>query len=121
VIRLRLLTVLKKNEVGQIPVILGNGIEEVRILTYLAPKFDGTRCALVDTHAPLPGLGVVKGPSALRNLAWLLVYGYRVEKALFLIDKEHVQDFENIAETLSEYGFIVEKTMKLGRGFGSSI
>lgn len=105
---------LKREEADrQIPIILGDGSNEISLLRLLAPRFDGTKCELVDIRL-LPPMGHVRtGLASLENLAWLGNEGYRVAKALFLVDIEHVQSLEEIVDKLSEYGFIIEDQEEL--------
>ncbi|MEM2174311.1 MAG: hypothetical protein QXI58_01610 [Candidatus Micrarchaeia archaeon] len=94
----------------QVLVIIGNGTYEKKLLHALAPKFNGIRASLVITSLPI---SKKTGLAALEGLASILTRGYYVEKALFIIDKEHINDFNDIKSRLGEYGFMIEEYKEL--------
>ena len=93
----------------QVAVILGNGKYDQKVLRAVAPKFNGKDINLAITSVPLP---VKRGLSALEGLISLLDLEYRVEKALYLVDKEHVASIEEIKERLRFHGCDVESSKK---------
>lgn len=64
------------------------------------------------TSSPLPGKKT--GIAALEGLASALDKGYKVNEALYLVDKEHVTNLDGIKEKLREHGFVIEGCEKLG-------
>lgn len=97
----------------QVFVIIGDGTLEEKLLRAIAPKFNGAVCTLVLTSPPLP-VGKKTGIAALEGLASTLDKGYKVDKAIYLVDKEHVASLNEIKEELKGYGFVIEGCEKLG-------
>ena len=86
---------------SEILVILGDGRYEERILTYISPKFDDENVVLAIPSLPLPRK---TGLAMLEGLVSILHAGYRLQAALFIIDKEHVPDIGRIEDKLRSMG-----------------
>ena len=95
----------------QILVIIGDGRERY-LLEDIAQKFNGKALTLALVSKPLIDEGK-KGKAALEGLPSLLHVSYRVEKVLFLIDREHVESKTEIEEELKKYGFIINNSQEL--------
>lgn len=108
----------KGEEDKQIPVILGNGPTEVKLLRYLAQRVNGTDCSIADTRTSLPLREKKTGPHALETLSVLIHLGFRLRRALYIVDKEHIPDIKVILEKLTEYGFSIEEYKEIERRVG---
>ena len=85
-------------------VLLGNGLRDEKLLRALAPRLDGKQVTLAITRIS-PMIGRKTGLAALEGLSATLHAGYRVGRALFVVDREHVENLESIEERLRMYGF----------------
>lgn len=63
---------------------------------------------------PIDKTGKKTGLAALEGLVTMLDKGYRVAKALFIVDKEHVTSFDEIKRKLGEHGFEIRGYSELG-------
>jgi len=99
----------------QILVILGNGMKEKRILSEIAPKYNGTGCTLVLTSLPYPYV-VKRGISALEAVFVLIHSRYKINNILFIVDKEHIKspDLRELSEKLKKHGCIIRKMEPIG-------
>ncbi len=103
---------IKGEEDSQVFVVLGNGVREEKVLRYLAPKFNGSKYVLSYTPSPLSTKPEKRtGISAIENLVRILVIGgFKVKQALFLVDREHVSSLDfMVNEIQRKYSFNVEK------------
>ncbi|MHA1834339.1 MAG: hypothetical protein ACTSV7_10135 [Candidatus Baldrarchaeia archaeon] len=103
---------IKGEEDSQVFVVLGNGVREEKVLRYLAPKFNGSKYILSYTPSPLSIKPEKRtGISAIENLVRILmVGGFKVKQALFLVDREHVSSLDFVANEIQrKYSFNVEK------------
>ena len=86
-----------------VAVILGDGTYDRKVVRNLAEKFDGGDLSLAEPF--LPSIYMVKkGLSALEGLIWLLHKGYRIRRALYLVDREHIKSFDEIENELKTMG-----------------
>lgn len=98
----------------QILVIMGDGSLEKRVISELAPRFDGTGCRLVFTQLP-PPYQVKKGLCALEALTFILHLGYRANEILFVVDKEHVDiNLKGLIKRLEESGSMINEVKEIG-------
>jgi hypothetical protein len=95
----------------QVLIIIGDGTFEEKLLRALAPKFNGMKYSLALSLTPV---GKRTGLAALQGLVLTLDKGYKVTKALFIVDKEHVTGFDDIKGKLEEHGFKIEGCKRLG-------
>jgi len=107
---MRLVEELK--EIGDEPIIAvlsGNGRTELRVLTSLAQRFDGSRKILFFPRLPIHP----KPGSGLQSLKAVKTYlNYKITHTLFLIDREHLERdiSETIENTLRSFGIDVQST-----------
>lgn len=100
----------------QIFVILGDGLFEEKLLRRMVPIFNGKKRQLAVTKLPIieRTKRYIKktGLAALEALSCALHLGYKIELALFLVDREHVDEEDSrikIEEELIKWGFKVEE------------
>jgi hypothetical protein len=85
--------------------VTGDGTFDIRFLTLILKKLNGKEPFLVSPSFPLPNRERrITGLDALRTIA-LLLGKFNIRACLFCIDKEHIEQMENIEEMLGKYGF----------------
>ncbi|MCL7383645.1 MAG: hypothetical protein LZ172_01635 [Thaumarchaeota archaeon] len=97
----------------QVLLIFGDGRKDEKLVRLVAPKFNGKSLFLCSISHPLPRRKPT-GVSALEGLILIMDKGFAVKKALFYVDREHIQSFEVVKEWLKGHGFTIEKEERLG-------
>ena len=96
--------------------IIGDGLREEKLIRCITPKFDGGKCIL--SMPGLPGhFRVRKGVSALEGLIHTLMR-CKVDKALYIVDKEHVTNPDEVNRWLKQHGCKVEEHGRIREGVG---
>ena len=95
----------------QVLLILGDGARDEKVVSYVAPRFNGTKCSITSIRLPSPDMPRKTGLNALESLI-LLLDKFKVKRALFLIDKEHVPSIDDVKDWLIGHGCSVEERMK---------
>jgi len=99
---------------NQILLILGNGIKDLKVVRWLTQKFNGTQCSIAFPESALKEIQKTKrGLVALEKLIYLLGK-HNIEKALFVVDREHIPDFNSIKKWVQEHGCTINEEESLG-------
>ena len=92
----------------QVLLVVGDGRSEEKVLTWVAPLFDGSSTSIAYPSPP-PLRRRLTGLSALESLIALLDQGFEVKYVLFVLDREHLSSLNEVCEWLAEHGFTVVK------------